>query len=173
MNNLSHREEEERLNLFAEAKPAGGQQFISAGIFTNKVYDYLNNLAKVVHKVINRKNEGLFEVFENFLKIKNYVVEGQAKYSKEAVTKWQKAYRIYKNDVKVGSFYRFNINEKLNVYGLTLGTPSDVESKRGLVLLRVEGYEDMEIDKKVEWELRELVLEEWLKLGNKKEVKDY
>lgn len=173
MNNLSHREEEERLNLFAEAKPVGGQQFISAGIFTNRVDDYLNNFAKIVHRIINRKTERLFEVFENFLKFKNYVVEGQAKYSREAVTKWRKAYRIYKNDVKVGSFYRLNSNQKLNVYGLTLGTPSDVESKRGLVILRVEGYEDVEIDRKVEWELRELVLEEWLKLGSKREVKDY
>lgn len=173
MNNLSYREEEDKLNLFAEAKPAGGQQFVSAGIFTNTVEEYLNNLAKIVHKIINRQTKDLFRVFENFLKSKNYVVEGQAKYSKQVVNRWQKAYRIYKNDIKAGNFYRFNRNQKLNVYGLTLGNPSDVENKSGLVLLRVEGYEDREIDKKVEWELREFVLEEWLKLGSKREVKDY
>ncbi|MCS7196930.1 MAG: hypothetical protein NZ827_06675 [Aquificaceae bacterium] len=167
---IKGKEKDPRLGLFARGEYAGGD-FVYAGVFFNHEEDYLNNLAGVLHKIINKEQEA-FSSFESFLKNKNHQTEGQAIYPREDVVRWIRPFRKHKKS-KDTCFYRRTGKDRMSVMELRVSPPSDMEKSAGLVFVRLKGYEDQPLSSEVVWRARRDLIDIWLSLTEDEEVKDY
>ncbi|MCS6875993.1 MAG: hypothetical protein NZM36_03945, partial [Aquificaceae bacterium] len=165
------KEWEDRLDSFANAELVGEDKFVCGGLFFNNVESYLDGMAKIVKKVI-RKDKDAYEEFAKFLRDKNYKPAGDALYKKELLIRWQKPFRLVKRE-KPLSFFRFSQDKKFNIYNLAPAKPSDMERYSGLVFLRIKNYEDAELNRRLIWELRKKLLQEWKRLSKNSWVREY
>lgn len=169
MHEVIGREKEQRLDIFARAEPVS-ENFLCAGLFQNSIDEYLGKMAKVVRRLIDKKDA--YEEFKKLLEEEQFVPKGDALYSREAVNRWLPPYRVLKSGQKA-SFYRHSPGKKFNICKLKVSSSSDFGKRAGMVFLRVKGYEDAELSGKNEWKVRKDVLEVWLSLTEDEWVKDY
>ncbi|MEN3027670.1 MAG: hypothetical protein ABDH29_00220 [Aquificaceae bacterium] len=167
---IKGREQDPRLGLFARGEYAGSG-FVYAGVFFNQEDDYLNNLAGVLHKIINKEPDA-FQSFESFLKNKDKHMEKQAIYPRGDVVRWIRPFRKHRK-AKDTCFYRKGEGSRMPVMELRVSPPSDLESSAGLVFVRLKGYEDKPLSSEVVWDARKDLLDIWLSLAEDQEVKDY
>ncbi|MFN3599148.1 MAG: hypothetical protein ACK4VK_05370, partial [Aquificaceae bacterium] len=163
------RQEDERIDYFAKGAHYGND-FYYAGIFYNYQEEYMENIAKYFYR-LRERDKKVMEEFKNFLSQNKPIGEG-TKYPIGEITGWLKPWDIFKSTQRA-SFYRHNKDSKFNIYELKVEGASKVDERSGLIFLAVEGYEDQTLSKQLEWEIRRLLMEEWEKLSNSKEVKDY
>ncbi len=163
------RQEDERIDYFAKGEHYGND-FYYAGLFYNYQEKYMENIAKYFYR-LRKRDKDVMKEFEDFLS-KNKPISGDAKYSVKEITGWLKPWNIFKSTQRA-SFYRYNRDSKFNIYELKVEGASKVDERSGLIFLAVEGYEDQTLSEQLKWEIRRLLMEEWEKLSNSKEVKDY
>ncbi|MEJ5338273.1 MAG: hypothetical protein ACK42C_02865 [Aquificaceae bacterium] len=162
---------EERFDRFAKAEPVGGESFICAGLFYNRHEPYLQNLANLMHGLINRKVN--YDGFNSALEKADYRVPGRAIYSRSVVNRWRKPFRLVKYGKDRKSFYRHSEGRRFLVEDLRVGNPSDLDRKSGVVFMRIRGYEDVELSREVEWQMRKDLLQVWLELSGSDIVRQY
>ncbi|WP_143045281.1 hypothetical protein, partial [Acinetobacter baumannii] len=114
---LPARQWDDRMDAFSKGEPFS-RNFVCAGLFYNRNSQYLDNMAKIAKKFIDRqKVDGeLRGLLENL----NYRVSGNAIYSRQAVNRWVSLFKVMKLEQKVG-FYRKAENARFNVAELDLG----------------------------------------------------
>lgn len=163
------RVEDEKMDAFAKGEHYGND-FYYAGFFYAYQGGYMENIARYFFKLIE-EDKGARQALEDFLS-EDKPIEGEVYYSPKEVTGWLKPWNIFKN-TQSASFPRLKPNSKFNIYELKVGSSSEVDQRSGLIFLTVEGYEDSVLDRRLEWDIRKLLMEEWKSLSDNQEVKDY
>ncbi len=166
---LPARQWDDRMDAFSKGEPFS-RNFVCAGLFYNRNSQYLDNMAKIAKKFIDRqKVDGeLRGLLENL----NYRVSGDAIYSRQAVNRWISLFKVMKSEQKVG-FYRKDENERFNVAELDLGNPSDIQHYAGIIFLRIRGHEDEELSEELKYDLRQELLEDLLEVAEDQWVREY
>ncbi|QID33030.1 hypothetical protein [Pampinifervens florentissimum] len=166
---LLGRQWDDRMDAFSNGEFIS-RNFVCAGLFYNGNSQYLDNMAKLAKKLIDRqKVDG---ELKGFLENLNYKVSGNAIYSRQVVNRWVNLFKVVKSDQKVG-FYRKSANERFDVAELDLGNPSDIQHYAGIIFLRIRGYEDQELSEELKYDLRQELLEEWLEVAEDRWVREY
>ncbi len=166
---LPARQWDDRMDAFSKGEPFS-RNFVCAGLFHNRNSQYLDNMAKIAKKFIDRqKVDGeLRGLLENL----NYRVSGNAIYSRQAVNRWVSLFKVMKSEQKVG-FYRKAENARFNVAELDLGNPSDIQHYAGIIFLRIRGHEDKELSEELKYDLRQELLEDMLEVAEDQWVREY
>lgn len=162
------RMEDERMDAFAKGEHYGNN-FMYAGLFYNYVQKHLDSLANFFYRLI--KKEDVKIAFEEFLS-KGKPIEGRAEYFIDKLQEWLKPWNIFKN-TQTASFPRSKEDKKFNVLELKVSPSSKMDSRAGLVFLKIKGYEDVEFGKEVEWRAKKDLMDEWIRLSENEMVREY
>jgi len=166
---LPARQWDDRMDAFSKGEPFS-RNFVCAGLFHNRNSQYLDNMAKIAKKLIDKQSVNV--ELRKFLENLNYKVSGNAIYSRQAVNRWISLFKVMKSEQKVG-FYRKDENERFNVAELDLGNPSDIQHYAGIIFLRIRGHEDEELSEELKYDLRQELLEDLLEVAEDKWVREY
>lgn len=166
---ISARQWDDRMDIFSKGEPLS-RNFVCAGFLYNRNTQYLENMAKLAKKFINRQkvDKELKEFLENI----DYKISGDALYSKQVVNRWLNLFKVLRSDQRTG-FYRKRATDKFGIAELEFGNPSDLLTHAGLVFLKVRGYEDVELSEELKYDIRQEILDEWLVFTEDKWVKEY
>ncbi|MCW1294342.1 MAG: hypothetical protein QXP07_00670 [Candidatus Parvarchaeum sp.] len=166
---ISGRQWDDRMDSFSRCEFLG-RNFVCAGLLYNSNSEYLNNMAKLVKKFIDKQN--VSNELKEFLENLGYKISGDALYSKYVVNRHASFLNVIKSN-QTTTFDRKGKTDKLNIVEVEQGNPSYFPNQAGLVFLRVIGYEDLELSDELKYDLRQELLEEWLKVAEDQWVKEY
>ncbi len=166
---LPARQWDDRMDAFSKGEPFS-RNFVCAGLFHNRNSQYLDNMAKIAKKFIDKQSVNV--ELRKFLENLNYRVSGNAIYSRQAVNRWVSLFKVIKSEQKVG-FYRKDENERFNVAELDLGNSSDIQHYAGIIFLRIRGHEDKELSEELKYDLRQELLEDMLEAAEDQWVREY
>lgn len=172
---ISSKRRDSRINLFAAGEYIS-PSFLYAGIFYNEDREYMENVAKYFNLLIRGEAERARRELENMLTTVGYRIGGRAVYEKSAVLGKKRLFPVFDGSNGL-SFKRIGGKKgrewRIRVRELRVRSPSDIDKVGGLAFLRVRNLEADEIDRELEWQIRETILHEWIRLADNGEVKKY
>lgn len=173
---LSTKGRDERIDMLAGGKHSS-TSYLYAGVFYNENERYMKNVAKYFNLLIKGDTATARNELEKMLTMVDYEIKGKAIYDRSAVLEKKRLFPLFDGSRGL-SFLRKDERRKgegrVNILELKVRPPSDLDKVKGLAFLKLKGYTlTSKMDRELEWQARETLLNEWIKLTDNDGVKKY